>query len=122
MDPRLSDAPPRDDAHFGCLVHRRGHASEIVLEGELDLAARPTLDDAMRAALEPGPVDAVAIDLRAVTFADSTTIGWMVAAEKRTRASGVRLVAIAAPGPVRRLIQMTGLDARLAVVDDEPAR
>jgi anti-anti-sigma factor len=122
MDPRLSDALTRDDMPFGCVVHRRGHASEIVLEGELDLAARPTLDDALRAAVEPGFVEAVVIDLRAVTFADSTTIAWMVAVDRRTRANGVRLVVITAPGPVRRLMAMTGLDTRLSLVDDEPIR
>ncbi|MEA2278198.1 MAG: anti-sigma factor antagonist [Solirubrobacteraceae bacterium] len=122
MDPHVSEALTRDDTPFGCVVHRRGHASEIVLDGELDLAARQTLDDAVRAALEPGSVEAVVIDLRAVTFADSTTIAWMVAVDRRTRSNGVRLVVIAVPGPVRRLMEMTGLDARLTLIDDGPTR
>ena len=110
-----------EEAPFACTVHRRGSTSAIELQGELDLAARPTLDDAMNTAVEPGPVETVVVDFTCVQFADSTTLAWLVAAEARMRATGGRLVAVASPGPVLDLLHLTGLDRRLTLVDNGPA-
>jgi anti-sigma B factor antagonist len=115
-------ARPVSDAWFGCTVHRRGPTSAIELAGELDLAARPTLDEAIDTATEPGPVDMVVVDLTRVEFADSTTLAWLVASEARMQAAGGRLVAVAGPGPVLDLLHLTGLDRRLTLVDDGPMR
>jgi anti-anti-sigma factor len=106
------------EAAFSCAVQRRGQTSEIMLEGELDLAAKPLLDDAIASALETGPVDTVIVDLTRVSFADSTTMTWLVQADTRTTAAGARLVAIAGHGPVLDVLHMTGIDERLTVVAD----
>jgi anti-sigma B factor antagonist len=105
-----------EEIAFACTVHRNGHTSEIALGGELDLATRPTLDEATTTALHPGPVDTLVIDFTEVTFADSTTVTWLLRADRRVRASGGRLVAVAAPGPVRELLRMTGVDEYVTVV------
>jgi anti-anti-sigma factor len=112
------DASALTGVPYSCAVHRRGRTSEIVLEGELDLAAKPVLDDAVVTALEPGPVETVIVDLTRVTFADSTTMTWLVQADTRTNAAGGRLVAVAGPGPVREVLQMTGIDERVTLVAD----
>ena len=112
------DASILRDCPYSCAVHRHGLTSEIVLEGELDLAAKPVLDDAVAVALEPGPVDTVIVDLTRVTFADSTTMTWLVQTDARTNAAGGRLIAVAGPGPVRDVLRMTGLDERLTLVAD----
>lgn len=114
--PELS-APP-----FGCTVHRRGQTSTVELQGELDLAAKTTLEEAIDLALEPGPVETIVIDFTAVVFADSTTLAWLVAADARIRAAGARLVAVAHPGAVLDLLRLTGLDRRLTLLDDGPMR
>jgi anti-sigma B factor antagonist len=111
-----------DEAPFGCTVHRHGSTSAIELEGELDLAARPTLDEAMTTAVQPGPVETVVVDFTRVRFADSTTLAWLVAAEARMHGMGGRLVAVATPGPVLDLLHLTGLDRRLTLVDSGPMR
>lgn len=107
---------------YACIVHRRGPTSTIELEGELDLASHPTLEDAIGMALEPGPVTLVIIDMARVTFADSTTVTWLVHADGRSRASGCRLVTVVTPGPVRELLELTGLDERLTLVPDTALR
>jgi anti-anti-sigma factor len=112
------DASTLRDAPYSCAVHRRGRTSEIVLEGELDLAAKPVLDEAVATALEPGPVETVIVDLARVTFADSTTMTWLVQADARTNAAGGRLIAVVGPGPVREVLAMTGIDQRLTLVAD----
>jgi anti-anti-sigma factor len=116
------DASALRDTPYSCAVHRRGRISEIVLEGELDLAAKPVLDESVVAALEPGPVETVIVDLTRVTFADSTTMTWLVQADARTNAVGGRLIAIAGPGPVRDVLEMTGIDQRVTLVGDARMR
>jgi anti-sigma B factor antagonist len=111
-----------NDIPFGCTVHRRGMTSAIELEGELDLAARPTLEEAIVTAVEPGPVETVVVDMTGVVFADSTTLAWLVAVEARMQAAGGRLIAVAPPGPVLDLLHLTGLDRRLTLVDNAPMR
>jgi anti-sigma B factor antagonist len=116
------DALSLREAPFGCRVHRHGHTSEIELEGELDLAAKPTLDDAILTALHPGPVETLIVDFTGVTFADSTTVNWLLRADSSARATNGRLVAVVAPGPVRDLLTLTGLDERIALVANGPMR
>jgi anti-anti-sigma factor len=113
-----SNGKSHGDAPFGCAVHRRGTTSAIELEGELDLATCATLDEAMEAAMDSGTIDTVVVDLTRVTFADSTTLGWLVRSEARMQEAGGRLVAMAGPGPVLDLLRLTGLDRRLTLVDD----
>ena len=112
------DASALTDARYSCAVHRRGRTSEIVVEGELDLAAKPVLDDAIVTALEPGPVETVIIDLTRVTFADSTTMTWLLQADTSTAQAGGRLIAVTGSGPVRDVLHLTGIDERLTVVAD----
>jgi anti-anti-sigma factor len=106
------------ESPFACTVHRHGSTSEIELAGELDLAAKPTLDEALTTALEPGLVETVVVDFRDVTFADSTTLTWLLRADLRVQANGGRLTAVAGPGHVRDLLKLTGLDDQITVVAD----
>ena len=110
------DADTITDVPFTCAVQRRGRTSEILLEGELDLAAKRVLDDALATAIVPGPVETVIVDLTRVSFADSTTMTWLVQADTRTNEAGGRLVAVAGPGPVMEILHMTGIDERLTLV------
>lgn len=118
MSTESSDAQFLQEIPFACTVHRIGHASEIELGGELDLAARSTLEEATTTALQPGPVDTLLVDFTQVTFADSTTVTWLLRADRRVRAGGGRLVAVAGPGHVRDLLRMTGVDESLTVIAD----
>jgi anti-sigma B factor antagonist len=118
----LEHAADRAESAFGCTVHRRGLASTIELTGELDLAAKPTLDAALEQAIKPGPVETVVVDMTHVEFADSTTLAWLLAVEARLRDEGGRLVGVTRPGPVLDLLQLTGLDRRLTLVADDSMR
>ena len=55
------------------------------------------------------------IDLRDVTFFDSTALGVLVAAMKRLRATRRQLRLVAPRAEVRRLLELTLLDRVLAV-------
>jgi anti-anti-sigma factor len=106
-----------DGAAFGCAVAKSAERCEIRLEGEIDLAARPALDDALQTALSLDGTSAVALDLRAVTFADSSAVAWLLAADRLIRGRGGRMTIVGCSPPVRDLLRLTGIDGRLALVD-----
>lgn len=88
----------------------------VAVSGELDLHTSPTLRDH---ALEliGGGVDHLALDLSAVGFMDSSTLGVLVTCLKRIREHDGRLVLVGvAPAP-RKVLTLTGLDRIFETVD-----
>jgi anti-sigma B factor antagonist len=79
----------------------------LSVRGELDTHTSRALRAGLAAA---GPDGAeVVIDLSGVTFADSATLGVLVAEHKRLTAAGRTLV-LSSPGPaVRRVLELSGL-------------
>ena len=106
-----------DEAAFGCAVVQGADRWEIRLEGEIDMAVRPVLDDALQTALSVDGTGDVALDLRAVTFADSSAVAWLLCADRRIRGHGGRMTIVACSAPVRDLLRLTGIEGRLALVD-----
>lgn len=90
------------------------------MTGELDLASAPILDERL-AGLGTGPV---ALDVREVTFIDSSGLSIVIAGMHRARDRGERLIVVAdEDGPVQRIMALTGLDQIIDVVrstDDLP--
>jgi len=88
-----------------------------VLRGELDLSTIERVEEAIeRAELTGAPL--VVIDLRALTFLDSTGLRTIVTADQRARRAGRRLVVRKGPETVHRVFTITRLDERLEMVDD----
>jgi anti-anti-sigma factor len=85
--------------------------------GELDLATAPSLTAALQAALASGARE-IWIDLSGVTFMDSSGLHALLAVRDRLHHDGRRLAVIAPSGPVRRLLELTGVDRILAVFAD----
>jgi anti-anti-sigma factor len=81
-----------------------GGTTVLVLRGELDMAAAPTL----RARLElPAGTSALVIDLSEVAFVDSAILKEMLRARDELAARGVGLVLAAVSPPVQRLLDLT---------------
>lgn len=87
----------------------------LALEGELDLSTSPDL----RSALDALAADheRIAIDLRSVTFMDSTALGVIVATMKRARERGGELALVGPTGSPRKVLSITALDQILPIVD-----
>lgn len=98
---------------FELAVERAGPWTVIRPEGEIDLA---TVDRIAQAA---AAVDGdLAVDLRGVTFLDSSGLRLLIEQDRRALDAG-RAFAIVPGGPgVQRLLQIAGLDARLRVLED----
>ena len=107
---------------FACNVRRLGVTSVIELEGELDLAARATLDDALEAALGRDLVVTVVADLDGVTSADVSTVSWLLHADAVVRLAGGRFVTVLGSGRAGDVLRHTGAGRRLDVVGGPHAR
>jgi RND superfamily putative drug exporter len=85
--------------------------------GDLDLSRTGEIGRAMRRAesLEPG---VLVLDLRRVTFLDSTMLREIVAAHNRARREGRRIAVAAVSEAVRRVFRITLLEWRVEIVDD----
>ena len=101
-------------------VQRRDAVAIVQPRGELDLETAETL----RAALDGiGSTERLVVDLRGLSFMDSTGLQLLVALHQRAQRDGFQLTLVAPGAPVDRAIQLCGLDTRLpfvALADAEP--
>ena len=82
--------------------------------GELDIASSQTLERE----LSQLQADAlVIVDLRKVTFIDSTALGVLVRAHQQASEQGRRLGLVHADGQVSRLLSLTGLEHELLLAE-----
>jgi anti-anti-sigma factor len=102
------------DAAFTCELRRGDRVAEIVLGGEVDIAARPPLDNVLHEALGTDSPETLVVDLTAVTFADSSTLHWLTEVKREADAAGARLTVTTAPGAVRDLLGITGMNPHLS--------
>jgi anti-anti-sigma factor len=89
----------------------------VMLRGELDLSTAGQLEEALTQAEARRPA-AIAIDLSALRFLDSTGLRVVVMGDERARREGRRLALVRGPEAVQRVFSITGLDTRLEMVDD----
>jgi anti-sigma B factor antagonist len=94
-------------------------AVHVSLLGELDLSTVERLEDELRRVEEEAP-ELVVLDLRALTFLDSTGLRSIISADQRARRSDRRVVIVKGPDTVHRVFTITRLDERLDMVDDAP--
>jgi anti-sigma B factor antagonist len=93
-----------------------GRVATVAAVGDLDLSTAPDLERAL-AGVQADGRDAV-LDLRAVSFMDSSGLRVILAGDARARASGARFVLVQGPPSVQRVFQLTLLDRRLEFVED----
>jgi anti-anti-sigma factor len=98
----------------------RTDGAELRLSGELTLATAGSLIDEVGQVERSAPALFV-LDLRALRFIDSTGLALLIAAHKRARRDGRRLVVVVGPGAVQRLFALSGLEGRFETVPAPPA-
>jgi anti-anti-sigma factor len=85
----------------------------LAVAGELDADNVGTLRQALRMGEDSTPPLTV-LDLGAVTFMDSSAVNVLVAANRDATAAGGRLRMAALSEPVRRVVEIVGLDTIIA--------
>lgn len=84
--------------------------------GDLDLSTAPDLERSLLAVQRDGRH--VVLDLRGLSFMDSSGLRVILAADARARSTGGRFVLVEGPPGVQRVFQLTLLDRRLEFVED----
>jgi anti-sigma B factor antagonist len=88
----------------------------VAVSGDLDLSTAPELERSLTGVQTNGRP--VVLDLRRVSFMDSSGLRVILAADARARSAGTRLVVVEGPPGVQRVFQLTLLDRRLEFVAD----
>jgi anti-sigma B factor antagonist len=91
----------------------------LVFVGVLDLDSAEEAEAAVREADELRPRHLV-IDLREVSFMDSTGLRLIVATDAETRKDGTTLDLVRGPDRVHRVFRMTLMDQRLSFIESPP--
>lgn len=92
---------------------RRAGWTVLKVTGELDIATRAGLDEALAAA---GPTDVV-LDFSRLDFCDATGLNLLVSARHRLRTRHGELRVVCPQGRVRRLLGIAGLTRSIPVYD-----
>jgi anti-anti-sigma factor len=87
----------------------------VAVSGELDLDTMAELDAVLAA--DGGPVATTVVDLRGLTFIDSTGVSGVLTAARRARDAGGRLACVPGPPSIRRVFELTGVDTVVEWVD-----
>ena len=103
---------------FECQASREPDRVRLTLRGELDMAAAGRVDEQLAEIERDGPGHIV-LDLRGLTFLDSTGLRSLIAADARGREQGRRVTLVQGPAVVQRVFEITGLEGRLEIVEDE---
>jgi len=94
------------------------NAGLVAATGELDFATVARLDQALRRAETDAAL--VVLDLRALELIDSAGVHLVLAADRRIRQAGGRLVVVRGGEQVEWFFALIGIDAELEFVDWPP--
>ncbi len=89
----------------------------VAFRGEFDLAAERTASAALEEAFAAEPASIV-VDLRELSFMDSSGIHCLIRAKSLADTRGMELALLNGSGPAQRVFRLAGVDDRLEVVDD----
>ena len=101
---------------FDLRVVRDERSVHIVPCGELDIATTPELEQVLREATADG-VTEIVLDLRELTFMDSTGLRALAQANWRAEECGVTLAIIRGSPQIERVLEISGLGTLLPLVD-----
>jgi anti-anti-sigma factor len=90
------------------LTNEPGDSRCLTVHGELDMSTAPKLHTQLTQAFRDDATQVV-IDLRDISFIDSTGLGVLVSARQRAKASGVPMKLRLPEGSARFPFQVTGL-------------
>ncbi len=105
-----------DGSPFDARCERHQDAVVVVVSGELDLDSAEKLRDLLRSTQAKAAT--VVLDLRDVTFIDSSGLSVVVGHHHLAKSEGFRFaVAVGGAPAVERLLHLTGLSGTLAIVE-----
>ena len=101
---------------FRCDVGNEDGYHWVRPAGDLDLDTVHRVESALGALREEG-ADNLVLDLRGLTFMDSTGLRLVIRWHNAARDDGFRFAVVPGPEVVQRVFRLTGMDTHLTLVD-----
>jgi anti-anti-sigma factor len=101
-------------------VSETGGVRLLRLAGELDMAGVERFERALTSDRIPEATTFV-LDLRGLTFIDSSGVRALIMADQSARAGGRRCIVVRGPDRVNQVLEMTGVARQIELVDEPPA-
>jgi anti-sigma B factor antagonist len=101
-------------------VSETGGVRLLRLTGELDMAGVDQLERLLTPDQTPEGATFV-IDMRGLSFIDSSGLRALIMADERVRDEGGRFIVVRGPDRVNEILEMTGVAQRIELVDEPPA-
>jgi anti-anti-sigma factor len=117
-NPRPADEPIGTELSIA--VAREPARTRVRLNGELDLSNTPAVAERL-AELESEMPAVLEIDLRGLTFMDSSGLAELFAANRRARDQDRRIVIVKDHGPIERLLNLACVEDVMDVVEQPVA-
>jgi anti-anti-sigma factor len=108
--------PSASSPEFFCAVRPERERAIVHLAGELDLGGAPQLAATVGELLDVGFANVV-IDLRGLSFIDSSGVHTLIAAQRFAEQRGSALSLVRGAGPVHRVLELTATDSLFAFDD-----
>lgn len=89
----------------------------IRLEGELDLASAPDFRRLVDESMGLDRPQMVVVDLRGVSFVDSSGLGAILGRYRRLKSEGIEMILVASSHKIREVLELSGIDRAISVVD-----
>ena len=94
-------------------VTASGARTTAAVRGDFDMAATFTVEPALETAVGADGLEALTLDLRNVTFIDSTGVGVLLRIHEEAERRGVELAIEPGPPEVQRVFEVAGLTGLL---------
>ena len=101
-------------ADFRVDVHPEREVVRVAPIGELDLATADMLDAQLRELYDAG-FQHLVLDLRGLTFIDSSGVALLIAEDHRARETGRTFSIVRGQPPIQRVLKISGIEDRFAV-------
>lgn len=95
----------------------KADACRLTVIGELDIATTPQLEEAANATIARGVRD-LTIDLRKLSFMDSSGLRLLIVLSERAGTEGWALGLLRPAGPPLAILALTGADKNLPFIED----
>ncbi|RKS79464.1 SpoIIAA-like anti-anti-sigma regulatory factor [Actinomadura pelletieri DSM 43383] len=100
---------------FDINLMRDDRCTLVRVQGDIDVLSRERFEEAMFKVVESG--EPLVVDMREVTFCDSTGLNAIVAANRRATEHGTAIALVALPPRVQRVFHITGIDKFIPVYE-----
>jgi anti-sigma B factor antagonist len=112
-------SPDRKVTRLEMQIDRRGDVVILRVSGEFDLSCKRAFESRTGEVLDQR-LSSLIVDLRAVSFIDSTGLGLILELWSRARRDGWEFAVVKAPDQVHQVFETAGLDGALPMVDALP--